>query len=244
MSLFAIADTHLSLAADKSMEIFSGWKDYVTRLETNWRAVVGEEDTVVIAGDVSWGMSLQGALRDFQFLDMLPGKKLLLKGNHDYWWSTRRKMDLFFEEHGLTSLRIVHNDACLVGGIAVCGTRGWFFDAEEDADKKVVLREAGRLRASIQAARAFGGEPVVFLHYPPLTQGARCEEIMQVLVEEEIHRCYYGHLHGPATRAAVTGEQEGIRFSLISADYLNFCPRLVSPSTAGQRAEDLSQGSL
>ena len=152
MSLFAIADPHLSLDADKSMEVFRGWQDYVARLEANWRAVVGEEDTVVIAGDLSWGMSLAGALRDMQFLHSLPGRKLLLKGNHDYWWSTRRKMDTFFEEHGLHSLQIVHNDAALVEGIAVCGTRGWFFDAEEDADKKVVLREAGRLRTSIQAA--------------------------------------------------------------------------------------------
>lgn len=228
MALFAIADTHLSLDADKSMEIFSGWQDYVPRLEANWRAVVGESDTVVIAGDVSWGMSLEGALADFRFLNALPGKKLLLKGNHDYWWSTRRKMELFFAEHGLDTLRIVHNDACLVDGIAVCGTRGWFFDAEEDADRKVVLREAGRLRASIQAAKAAGGEPVVFLHYPPLTQSARCGEIMQVLLEEEIRRCCYGHLHGPAMRAAVTGEHEGIQFALISADSLRFCPRLIT----------------
>ena len=96
MSLSAIADPHLSLDADKSMEVFRGWQDYVARLEANWRAVVGEEDTVVIAGDLSWGMSLAGALRDMQFLHSLPGRKLLLKGNHDYWWSTRRKMDTFF----------------------------------------------------------------------------------------------------------------------------------------------------
>jgi predicted phosphohydrolase len=233
MSLFAIADPHLSLDADKSMEVFRGWQDYVARLEANWRAVVGEEDTVVIAGDLSWGMSLAGALRDMQFLHSLPGRKLLLKGNHDYWWSTRRKMDTFFEEHGLYSLQIVHNDAALVEGIAVCGTRGWFFDAEEDADKKVVLREAGRLRTSIQAAKALGGEPVAFLHYPPVTQSARCEEMMRVLEDEGIRRCYYGHLHGPATRAAVTGEREGIRFSLISADYLSFCPKLVPAGLEG-----------
>lgn len=227
MSLFAIADTHLSLDADKSMEVFSGWQDYVARLEANWRAVVCEADTVVVAGDVCWGMSLESALKDFQFLHALPGRKLLLKGNHDYWWSTRRKMELFFAEHGLDTLRVVHNDACLAGGISVCGTRGWFFDAEEDADQKVVMREAGRLRTSIRAAKECGGEPVVFLHYPPLTQGARCGEIMQVLLDEGIRRCYYGHLHGPATRAAQTGEREGIRFSLISADYLQFCPKLI-----------------
>lgn len=154
MALYAIADTHLSLGTDKPMDVFRGWKDYVPRLEQNWRALVAPEDTVVIAGDISWGMSLEQAAADFAFLHALPGKKLLLKGNHDYWWTTRKKMDEFFAANGWDSLRIVHNDAAPVEGrAAVCGTRGWFFDAEEDADKKVVMREAGRLQASIDAAR-------------------------------------------------------------------------------------------
>ena len=188
MALFAIADTHLSLNTNKSMNVFNGWDDYVERLEQNWRALVTDEDTVVIAGDISWGMSLEQAQLDFAFLNSLPGKKLIFKGNHDYWWTTRRKMDRFFEENGFHTLRIVHNDAVAVGDYAVCGTRGWFFDAEEDADKLVLLREAGRLRASIKAAKETGLTPVVFLHYPPRYADQVCDEILSVLYEEGIER--------------------------------------------------------
>lgn len=231
MALFAIADTHLSLGTNKPMTVFAGWDDYVSRLEKHWRLLVGPEDTVVIAGDVSWGISLAQAEQDFAFLHSLPGKKLLLKGNHDYWWTTRRQMDLFFEEHGFDSLRIVHNDAVEVDGvIAVCGSRGWFFDAEEDADRKVLLREAGRLRTSIQAAKKTGLEPVAFLHYPPLYADQICPEILQVLKDEGVTRCYYGHVHSVGIRQAVEGLVDGIEFRLISADALRFCPILVRPT--------------
>lgn len=225
MALFAIADTHLSLTTNKSMSVFSGWDDYVSRLEEHWRRLIGPEDTVVIAGDISWGMSLEQAREDFAFLHSLPGKKLIFKGNHDYWWTTRRKMDQFFAENGLDSLRIVHNDAAVVDDrFAVCGSRGWFFDAEEDADKLVLLREAGRLRTSIRAAKETGKEPVVFLHYPPLYADQVCPEIMDVLVEEGITCCYYGHVHSNGIRLAVQGNVNGIEFRLISADALRFCP--------------------
>ncbi len=225
MALFAIADTHLSLSTNKSMNVFSGWDDYVERLEQNWRQLITDEDTVVIAGDVSWGMNLKQAHADFAFLNTLPGKKLILKGNHDYWWTTRRQMDLFFEQNGFDTLRIVHNDAVVVDDkYAVCGTRGWFFDAEEDADKLVLLREAGRLRTSIRAAKDTGLKPVVFLHYPPRYADQVCEEILAVLEEEEITDCFYGHVHSNGIRLAVQGEIEGIRYRLISADALRFCP--------------------
>ncbi len=224
MALFAIADPHLSFSVDKPMDVFSGWSDYVTRLEQNWRALVSDEDTVVLAGDISWGMSMEEARADFAFLDALPGKKLIFKGNHDYWWTTRRKMDAFFEENGFSSLRVVHNDAVTVDDtFAVCGSRGWFFDAGEE-DKKVILREAGRLRTSIQAAKQTGLTPVVFLHYPPIYDGKQCDEIWQVLKEEEIDRVFYGHLHGVGIRHAVTGEVEGIHLTLISCDGLQFTP--------------------
>ena len=207
------------------MTVFSGWDDYVERLEKNWRNLIGPEDTVVIAGDISWGMSMKQAKEDFAFLHSLPGKKLILKGNHDYWWTTRRQMDLFFEENGFDTLRIVHNDAVMVEDrYAVCGSRGWFFDAEEDADKLVLLREAGRLRTSIQAAKATGLEPVLFIHYPPVYAGQVCPEIMDVIREEGITRCYYGHVHGKGIRLAVEGDVEGVSFRLISADALGFCP--------------------
>ncbi|MBE6756951.1 MAG: serine/threonine protein phosphatase [Ruminococcaceae bacterium] len=224
MALFVIGDLHLSLGADKPMDIFRGWQDYQQRLEQQWQETVSAEDTVVIPGDVSWAMSLEGTREDFTFLNRLNGQKLILKGNHDYWWCTRRKMDAFFEENGFHTLRIVHNDAVAVEGVAVCGTRGWFYDAEEDADRKVLLREVGRLRTSIAAAKATGCEPLVFLHYPPVTREAVCEELFAVLREEGVTRCYYGHLHGPSVPRAFCGVREGIRFQLVSGDALGFRP--------------------
>lgn len=225
MALYAIADTHLSLSVDKPMDIFRGWTDHMQRLESQWRELVAAEDTVVIAGDISWGMSLEQALADFRFLQELPGRKLIFKGNHDYWWCTRRKMDAFFEENGLDTLRIVHNDAVAVDGVgAVCGTRGWFYDDSEPDNAKILAREAGRLSASIRAAKATGLKPVVFLHYPPLFDGRVCNELIDVLKEEQIDRCYYGHVHGAGIRQAFQGTFEGIDFHLISGDALEFCP--------------------
>lgn len=225
MALFAIADTHLSISTGKTMNIFSGWVDYEQRLEKNWRRLVTDNDTVIIPGDVSWCMSMEEGLEDFAFLNSLPGKKILIKGNHDYWWSTKKKTDEFFARHNFDSLNMLHNNTYVCGNIAVCGTRGWFFDAENDADKKVVLREAGRLRTSIHAAKETGLEPVVFLHYPPVTADRKCDEIYNVLLEEGIKRCYYGHLHSYSHLTAVNGTDEnGISFSLISGDYLEFCP--------------------
>ena len=227
MALFAIGDLHLSLGGDKPMDIFSGWQDYVTRLEKNWRAIVRPEDTVVVAGDISWAMKLEECDADFAFLQALPGKKLLLKGNHDYWWTTRKKMEEYLERKGFDSLSILFNSAAAVVPYAVCGTRGWFYDAETDADKKVLSREVGRLRASIAQAEATGLELVAFLHYPPVYGGEVCEEIMQVLCEKGIRRCYYGHIHGAAAKKAVTGMYRGVRLQLIACDYTGFTPVLV-----------------
>lgn len=224
MALYAIADLHLSLGEEKPMDIFRGWTNYIDRLTRNWTALVQPADTVVVAGDVSWAMSLDGARADFAFLDRLPGRKLLLKGNHDYWWNTRRKMDAFLAEQGFDSIRILHNSAERYGPWALCGSRGWFFDAEADADKKVLLREVGRLQASIDAGRALGGEPLAFLHYPPVTAAARCDEMMDALHRNGITRCWYGHLHGPSIRRAVQGVVEGIEFRLVSCDAADFTP--------------------
>ncbi len=227
MSLYVISDPHLSLTTDKSMTVFHGWDDYVTRLEKQWRQLVEPEDTVVLAGDISWAMTLDDALEDFRFLHALPGRKLLFKGNHDYWWCTRRKMDAFFEENGLSSLAVVHNDAVTVDGrFAVCGSRGWFYDDAED-NAKILRREAERLRTSIKAAKQTGLEPVVFLHYPPLFDGRACEELTDVLRAEGIRRCYYGHVHGAGIRQAFEGDWKGITFRLTSCDALRFCPLLI-----------------
>ncbi|MBR4767312.1 MAG: metallophosphoesterase [Clostridia bacterium] len=224
MALFVIADTHLSLSTGKTMSVFDGWSDYEPRLEKNWRAVVGESDTVVIPGDVSWCMDMEAGLEDFRFLNSLPGRKILMKGNHDYWWSTQKKADEFFEKHELNSLNILHNNTYVEGNIAIAGSRGWFFDAESDSDKKVLMREVGRIRTSIEEAKKTGLEPVVFLHYPPLTLLQKCDEIYNLLVEENIKRCYYGHLHSYSHQTAFNGESDGIKFTLVSADYLGFCP--------------------
>ncbi|MEI6578397.1 MAG: metallophosphoesterase [Eubacteriales bacterium] len=227
MSLFAIADTHLSFGVDKPMEIFPGWADFEKRLEKNWRAVVKETDIVVIAGDVSWAMVLPQAVQDFKFLHDLPGRKLLIKGNHDYWWTSKRKMDAFLAENSFDSIEILHNNSYQAGPISVCGTRGWSLDSDSDEDRKVLLREVGRLKASIAAAKQFDAEPVVFLHYPPVTGENICEEIFEVLVKEDVKRCFYGHLHAQAMKNSINAEREGIKFNLISSDFLGFCPKLV-----------------
>ncbi len=227
MSLYVISDPHLSLSTDKSMTVFPGWDDYVSRLENSWRRLVRPQDTVVLAGDISWAMSLDEALDDFRFLESLPGRKLIFKGNHDYWWCTRRKMDTFFEQHGLTSLTVIHNDAVTVDDrFAVCGSRGWFYDDAED-NVKILKREAQRLRTSIVAAKQTGLEPIAFLHYPPIFDGRVCVELTDVLKEQGVRRCYYGHIHSAGIRQAFEGEWDGISFRLTSCDALRFCPLLI-----------------
>lgn len=228
MAVYAIGDTHLSFGSDKPMNIFKGWDDYVLRLEKKWQNLVNENDTVIINGDVSWGMSLEESKKDFEFLNGLNGTKILMKGNHDYWWNTARKMESFFAENGFDALKILHNNAYRAGDISIAGTRGWFFDAEKDNADKVMSRECARLQRSIDAARELGGETVVFLHYPPVSISRDCEPILSVLTDNGIKRCYYGHLHGGAARLGVNGEKYGISFRLVSADFLGFCPYLIN----------------
>ncbi len=228
MSLFAIADLHLSFGTDKPMDVFEGWQNYTERLRKNWTAVVGREDTVVIAGDISWAMKLEDSVQDFRFIHELPGKKLILKGNHDYWWSTKRKIEEFFSANGFEDLGIIHNCAAAVEKRAVCGTRGWLYNAESPQDKKIVNREVGRLNASLADARRQGLPPVVFLHYPPVYAGMECGEILDVLEQNQVKDCYFGHIHGSAAaKRAPIGEYRGIRMHLISCDYLGFTPALV-----------------
>lgn len=228
MSLFAISDLHLSLGTDKPMDVFTGWNDYVARLEKNWRGVVAPDDTVVIAGDISWAMKLNETYKDFSFINSLPGKKIFLKGNHDYWWVTRKKIDDYLFENSFDTISVVFNTAQAVGDYAVCGTRGWFYDAETDADMKVLNREVGRLEASIKAAEALNKEIIVFLHYPPVYGDTVCQEIMKPLLDHNIKKCYYGHLHGGnAAKKAIIGEYCGINFNLTACDYLKFTPLLI-----------------
>lgn len=228
MSVYAIGDTHLSFSVDKPMDIFKGWDDYAQRLESNWQHLITNEDTVIINGDISWAMGLEQAEKDLQFLNNLNGTKIISKGNHDYWWNTITKMENFCKENGFDTIKFLHNNAYKVGEIAIAGTRGWFFDAEKDNVDKVMARECARLQRSIDEARKLGGEVVVFLHYPPVSTVKVCEPIMNVLKENDIIRCYYGHLHGGAINGAVNEVYEGIKFQLVSADYLQFCPLFIN----------------
>ena len=228
MSLFAIADTHLSLGTDKPMDVFRGWSDYVDRLKANWERLVTPDDTVVIAGDISWAMRLEECYADFSFLDSLPGTKLLMKGNHDYWWQTKKKIDDYLELNRFHTLKVFFNNAFEVGDVAVCGTRGWYYDKDGEHDEKVINREVGRLKMSYEAAKAYGKPIVAFLHYPPVYGGVECEEIMSALIELGITECYYGHLHGERTHVnATVGEYKGVNFHLIAGDYVRFMPVLV-----------------
>lgn len=222
MALYAIGDTHLSLASNKPMDVFGGgWEGYVEKLKEGF-APLGPEDTVVLCGDLSWGMSLEEAREDFAFLDALPGgRKLLLKGNHDYWWTTASKMEAFFAQNGFSTLRILHNNCYFYGETALCGTRGWFY--EETGSQKVFLRELIRLEASLKAAGEVE-EKLCFLHYPPLYQGYSCPEIMELLERYGVSRCFYGHLHGGSHRLAVGGLRGNVDYRLIAADYVGFAP--------------------
>ncbi len=246
MALFVIADLHLSADGSKSMEVFGPrWRGYTEKLEKNWKKLVSEGDTVILAGDISWGTRLEDALEDFAFLDSLPGQKLIGKGNHDFWWSTASKMMSFWKAHRLESLHILYNNAYLFDDCIVCGTRGWFTEelyqntVGEVDYAKIVNREVIRLRLGLEEAvglqKKSGDDlPIlVFLHFPPVWNGIVCREIVDLLLEYGIKTCYFGHIHG-AISAPRTTEFEGIRFILCSADALSFSPLPV-------RADDFSQ---
>jgi len=225
MALYAIGDTHLSLKSDKPMDVFGGgWTGYVDKLREGFCAAVSRGDTVVVCGDVSWGMSLEEAEEDFAFLDALPGgRKLLLKGNHDYWWTTASKMKAFFEERGFSTLDILHNNCHFYGETALCGTRGWFYEEDRgEHSAKIFNRELIRLEASLKAAGE--REKLCFLHYPPIYQGYRCQEIIGLLERYGVKTCCYGHLHGGSHRLAVTGQRGTVEYRLVAADYVGFRP--------------------
>ncbi len=228
MSLFVLGDTHLSFGVpDKPMDIFSGWENYQSLLEENWRRLISPEDTVVLAGDISWGMTLEEARADFAFLQQLPGRKIILKGNHDYWWNSMKKMTGFFEDNGFDSLHILHNNCYAYDGYAICGTRGWVNMPGEASDAKVLAREQQRLKVSLDAALQQGLKPIVFLHYPPIFWSNRNEPMLSLLHEYQVAHCYYGHLHGKSHSRATRGVENGVTYHLISGDFLQFVPEKV-----------------
>ncbi len=227
MALYAMGDLHLCLGAPKPMDIFGGaWVGYMEKLKAGL-SVLTEEDTIVLMGDISWAMGLDAAKADFAFLNSVPGKKIILKGNHDYWWSTAAKFEKFCQDNGFSDMYLLNNNCYIYGDIAICGTRGWFFEEERSGehDEKVYKRELCRLEASLQAAGE--REKLVFLHYPPRYKGYICDGIIALLQKYGVRRCYYGHLHGYSHGLAQQGLWDGVEYRMLSADYLDFCPATV-----------------
>lgn len=224
MSLYTIGDPHLSFGCNKPMDIFKGWEDYVPKLQKHWQETVKPEDTVVIAGDISWAMNLEEAKKDFEFIHALNGTKIILKGNHDYWFVTKTKVDNFLLENKFDSIKILFNNCYEYGQYAVCGTRGWINEQGEQVDKKVLLREAGRLRISLECAKKLNKQPIAFLHYPPVYYIHECKEIIDVLNEYGVKECYYGHIHGAGHSYAIDGVYKQIKYRLVSCDYTQFRP--------------------
>ena len=229
MALYAIGDLHLCLGVSKPMDIFGGnWIGYMDKLAAGM-SVIKPEDTTVLLGDLSWALDLEGAQPDFSWIDQIPGRKIILKGNHDYWWSTASKFYKLCQEQGFTNQLILNNNHYEYGDWAICGTRGWFFeeDVSGQHDEKVFRRELLRLETSLKAA---GDRPkMVFLHYPPRYKGYECPEILDLLHRYEVRRCFYGHLHGPSHKLAMEGLWDGIEYRLVAADFLDFRPFLVLP---------------
>ena len=228
--LFAIADVHLSGSVDKPMNVFGeGWDNFEVRLVENWKLAVKPEDTVVLPGDISWGMTMDEAVTDLKFLDALPGRKLIGKGNHDYWWTSVAKMKAAMKKAGITTIDFLHNCAFAVEGIAVCGTKGymWSADDTDEQNKKLLSREKERLKLSLEAGEKLGLEKTVFLHYPPVTVNYKNDEYINLMQEYGVKKCYYGHIHGAGHKAAFKGVYRQIEFKLISADFLEFNPLFI-----------------
>ena len=225
MSIYAISDLHLSFSVDKPMNIFKGWDNHAERIRANWCRLVKSEDTVVLAGDLSWGLKIEEAEEDFRFLNSLPGRKIILKGNHDLWWNTVKKLKEFFAEKNFDTIDIVFNNCAIAEGFAIAGTRGWFFD--DNSGKKVLLREAGRLETSLKAAKETGLPILTFLHYPPVYSDSVCNEIFDVLKRYEIETVYHGHIHGAGLNNAVK-EYDGVKFLLTSCDLTDFTPVFIA----------------
>lgn len=224
-----MADLHLCKGnPEKTMSIFNGWQNYQELIEKNWKELISDSDTIVLPGDISWGMSLKEAASDFKFIEQLPGQKIVIKGNHDYWWTTKKKMEDFFAAEGCTSIKILHNNHYRYGEYGICGTRGWVNMPGETQDEKVLRREVQRLETSIRSALDEGLKPIVFLHYPPIFATNFNYDILDVLYRYKIEECYYGHIHGKSAHdLCVKNTYDGINFHLIAGDYLQFIPEKI-----------------
>ena len=229
MSIFAIADLHLSFSNNKPMDVFGdNWKNHAVKIKNNWIQKVKEEDYVILPGDFSWAMYFEETKLDFEYLNSLPGNKILLKGNHDYWWGTFTKINEYLKDNHMENIQILYNNSYLVEDKTIVGTRGWNI-LDTECDSKMIKRECARLELSINdGINKYGNnkEIVAFLHYPPITKeyasAPEKSEFVKILNKYGIKRCYYGHLHGKAHKDAVEGKIGEVTYKLISADYLNF----------------------
>jgi len=229
MAIFAISDLHLALSIDKPMDVFGArWANYMDRLKENWCSVVGRNDTVLVPGDVSWATYLEQAHADFTFIDQLPGTKIISKGNHDYWWTTKSKLEKFLSENNYTSIRFMHNNSFQVENVTLCGTRGWNMPGEVDfseEDEKIYKRELQRLELSLKSASVSeSGCIVAALHFPPFNSKGIFSGFLDIMQMYGVQLCIFGHLHGEARKHAVEGKIDGVEFRLVAADHLSFMP--------------------
>lgn len=240
MAIFVLGDPHLSFSADKPMDIFgSRWENHHEKIKKAWLERVTDADTVVLAGDLSWAMSLREAEPDLQFFHDLPGQKILLKGNHDYWWETVAKMNRFLAERKWEDFTFLFNTAVPCEGVTLCGTRGWEPESTSEQDKKLLEREVQRLEHSLSLAEE-GKEKVVFFHYPPF--GGEKAPFEALLKAHGVRRVYYGHIHGPAALQTKPLVRNGIEYTLISADALDFHPLLIPPEPKTNQNEQKTRG--
>lgn len=226
MSLFVLSDLHLSFGVDKPMDVFRGWENHTEKIKANWNRLISDNDTVVLAGDTSWALKLEETKEDFSFLNSLKGKKLILKGNHDFWWTTKKKIEAFLNDNNFNTLELLFNNSFIVGDIAVCGSRGWLYDGSGELDEKIIKRECGRLELSLKSVSDKFKEKIVFMHYPPVYSDFVCEPIIKVLKEHNVKQIYYGHIHGTGKNNTVN-EYDGIKMRLVSCDCVDFTPVFV-----------------
>lgn len=225
MAIYTIADLHLSFNTNKPMDIFGqNWQDYEKKIQQDWQSKVKKEDIVILPGDFSWAMYLEETEKDFEFINKLPGKKILLKGNHDYWWTTITSMRKYIKEKGFADIDFLYNNSYEYENKIICGTRGWSI-SEDQEDIRLTNRELARLELSINDGISKYGidkEIIIFMHYPPITKKNINTEYIKLMKKYNIKRCFYGHLHSSSIQDAVEGTFYGIDMKLVSSDGLNF----------------------
>ena len=227
MALYAISDLHLAFTTDKPMDIFGAkWLKHDEKIKENWIKKITDEDTVLIAGDISWSMRSDESKVDLDWIDALPGKKIISKGNHDYWWGGISKLNRMYE-----NTKFLQNNFYTYEDYAICGSRGWILEGSDrftEKDKKIFDREIIRLKLSLDKAKEAGYENiVVMIHYPPMNEKRENSAFNNLFKEYGVKKVIYGHLHGPSLANVLNGEHEGIEYLMTSCDFLDFDPKRI-----------------